>query len=212
MTTTVTLDTNVVQEYWRQGARVAIVEALIDLAEDELINLAVTRRIYEDVPHPPLADRISKLDEIGVNLTGSVFRLGISALGSGDMLGSDIAKDVFESVAHNLANQGQSVTDWRDWDRRLRRLVIMAGTADPSYWAGRLGRLTEPPTTSRRWCCLPSDEVQRGAPAVPPYRRVTLQESRVLGALTGYPATSPGTLPIMRHHASWAMAGIAATL
>ena len=116
MTTTVTLDTNVVQEYWHQRARIAIVEALIDLAEDELISLAVTRRIYADVPHPPLADRISKLHEIGVNLTGSVFRLDVSALDGGDMLGSDIAMDVFESVAYNLAHQGQPAPDWRDWD------------------------------------------------------------------------------------------------
>ena len=114
--TTVTLDTNVVQEYWKQRERVAIVEALLDLAEDELINLAVTRRIYEDVPHPPLADRIDKLHEIGVNLTGSVFRLDVSALDSGDMLGSDIFMDVFESVTHDLAHQGRSVPDWRDWD------------------------------------------------------------------------------------------------
>ena len=116
MTTTVTLDTNVLQEYWHQRARVSIVEALIDLAEDELINLAVTQRIYEDVPHPPLADRISKLDEIGVNLTGSVFRWDISAWGMGDMFGSDSAIDVFESVARNLTHQGLPAPDWRDWD------------------------------------------------------------------------------------------------
>ena len=41
MTTTVTLDTNVVQEYWRQRERFAIVEALIDLGKDEVIDLAV---------------------------------------------------------------------------------------------------------------------------------------------------------------------------
>ncbi len=116
MTTTVTLDTNVVQEYWRRRTRVAIVEALIDLAEDELISLAITRRIHEDIPHPPLADQISRLNEIGVKLTGSAFRLDRSALGSGDMLGSDIAIDVFESVADNLAHQGQPAPDWRDWD------------------------------------------------------------------------------------------------
>ena len=116
MTTTVTLDTNVVQEYRKQRARVATVEALLDLAEDELINLAVTRRIYEDVPHSPLADRIGELHEIGVDLTGSVFRLDVSALDSGDMLGSNIAMDVFESIAHKLAHQGQSAPDWRDWD------------------------------------------------------------------------------------------------
>ncbi len=70
-------------------------EALLDFAEDELINLAVTRRIYEDVPHPPLADRIDKLHEIGANLAGSVFRLDVSALDSGDMLDS-LVKTRFE--------------------------------------------------------------------------------------------------------------------
>ena len=116
MTTTVTLDTNVVQEYWHQRARVASVETLVSLAEDELIGLAVTRRIYEDVPYPPLADRINELDEINVKVTGSVFRLDVSALDSGDMLGSDIAMDAFESVADNFARQGQPAPDWRDWD------------------------------------------------------------------------------------------------
>ena len=98
------------------GRKLPLWEALLDLAEDELINLAVTRRIYEDVPHPPLADRIDKLHEIGVNLTGSVFRLDVSALDSGDMLGSDIFMNVCESVTHNLAHQGQGGPDWRDWD------------------------------------------------------------------------------------------------
>ena len=116
VTTTVTLDTNVLQEYWKQQARVAIVEELLDLAEDELINLMVTRRIYEDVPHPPLADRIGKLNEIRVNLTGTVFRLNVSALNSGDVLGSDMAIRVFDSVSQNLTHQGQSPPDWRDWD------------------------------------------------------------------------------------------------
>ena len=116
MTTTVTLDTNVVREYWSQRARVAVVEALINLAEGGLISLAVTRRIFHDIPDPPLAERISSLREIGVNLTGSVFRLDISALDSGDMLGSELALDVFESVACNLALEGQPAPDWRDWD------------------------------------------------------------------------------------------------
>ena len=116
MTTTVTLDTNVVQEYWKQRDQVAVVEALLDLAERKLIDLAVTRRIYEDVPHSPLADRIDELQEIGINLTGSVFWLDVSALDSGDMLSSDIAMHVFESVTQSLASQGRSAPDWRDWD------------------------------------------------------------------------------------------------
>ena len=98
------------------GRELPLWRALLDLAEDELINLAVTRRIYEDVPQSPLADRIGELHEIGVDLTGSVFRLDVSALDSGDMLGSNIAMDVFESIAHKLAHQGQSAPDWRDWD------------------------------------------------------------------------------------------------
>ena len=116
MKTTVTLDTNIVQEYWRQRDKVAVVETLLDLAKRKLTDLAVTRRIYEDVPHSPLADRIDALQEIGISVTGSVFRLDVSALGSGDMLGSDIAMDVFESVTESLASQGQPAPDWRDWD------------------------------------------------------------------------------------------------
>lgn len=114
--TTVTLDTNVVQEYWRQRAQAPIVEALLDLAERKLINLAVTRRIYEDVPRFPLKDRIDELPEIGINVTGSVFRLDVSALNGGDMLGSDTSMDVFESVIQSLDIQGLPTPDWRDWD------------------------------------------------------------------------------------------------
>ena len=116
MKTTVTLDTSGMQELWKQQERVAVVETLLDLAKDGLIDLAVTRRIYEDIPRPPLAYRISRLPELGVRQIGSVFRLDVSALDSGDMLGSDRFMDVFDSIAQKLKRQGQSVPDWRDWD------------------------------------------------------------------------------------------------
>ena len=34
----------------------------------------VTGRIREDVPRPPLADRIDELPELGIDLMGSVIR------------------------------------------------------------------------------------------------------------------------------------------
>ena len=113
---TVTLDTNVVQEYWHQREKVAVVDELLGLAEEGHIDLAVTRRIHDDIPCPPLADRINELSKIGVRMTGSVFRIGQSVLNGPDMLGSETAMDAFDSVINNLALQGQSAPDWRDWD------------------------------------------------------------------------------------------------
>ena len=70
------------------------------------------------------------------------------------------------------------------------RPVIIGGTGDLHIGQGDSVDSTEPSTTSRTRRCLPSDQVQHDAPAVPQYRGVTLQESRVLGALTDCRATS----------------------
>ena len=104
------------QEFWHQRERVAIVEELVSLAEEGRIDLVVTRRIHDDIPNPPLANQISRLSELNVNVTEAVFRLDHSVLDGPDMLGSDIATNAFDSILCSLARQGQTAPDWRDWD------------------------------------------------------------------------------------------------
>ena len=86
---TATLDTNVLVEHWKDRNKAAITRTLLDLAKSGLLDLAVTSRIREDIPDPPLADRIAELRALQVQQIGSVFVLGLSALGGGDMLADD---------------------------------------------------------------------------------------------------------------------------
>ena len=72
MIPTVTLDTNVLVEFWRNQNRATVTESLLTLA---------------DIPRPPLANRINELPELKVQQIGAVFRLDFSALDGGDMLG-----------------------------------------------------------------------------------------------------------------------------
>jgi len=46
----VTLDTNILQEYWRDQPKKAVVGRLLALAEENVNNLAVTARVHEDNP------------------------------------------------------------------------------------------------------------------------------------------------------------------
>lgn len=118
MTLSVTLDTNVLVELWWSRENSALTKALLALAEEGEIDLAVTTRINADIPSSPLADRISSLPQLGVEEIGSVFRLDYSGLDGGDMLGSDRFMDVTDSIDDELNRQGRKKRrpDWRDWD------------------------------------------------------------------------------------------------
>ena len=83
-----TLDTNLLVEYWKNQAKAAVVEGLLELAQSGQLDLAVTARIREDIPQPPLSDRINRLREISVQEIGTVMRLGVGVLGR-DSLGDD---------------------------------------------------------------------------------------------------------------------------
>lgn len=80
----VTLDTNVPQELWREQEKKQVVEELLRYFEAGRISLAVTTRIENDIPYPPLSNRISELSEAGVETIGTLFRWGESSWGSGD--------------------------------------------------------------------------------------------------------------------------------
>lgn len=112
---TLTLDTNLLQEYWRQQDKSEVVERLLRLAKQGKVDLAVTARVHEDIPNPPLSDRLNELPELGVGVTGSVARVGRWVLGR-DML-ADEAFASFYATACELARQcGKKPPDWRDWD------------------------------------------------------------------------------------------------
>ena len=80
--------------------------------------MAITKRINDDIPYPPLAARISSLPALGIKEIGSVFRLDHSALDGGDMLGSDGFLGVSASIEKAFDRQGikKRRPDWRDWD------------------------------------------------------------------------------------------------
>jgi len=112
---TLTLDTNLLHEYWKQRDKSEVVERLLLLARQGRVDLAVTARVHEDVPRPPLAHKLDELRQLGVRKTGSVTRLGFWVLGR-DML-ADEAFRSFHPTASELAKQfGEKPPDWRDWD------------------------------------------------------------------------------------------------
>jgi len=110
-----TLDTNLLLEYWKKQDKRNVVKRLLLLAEQGKVDLAVSARIHEDIPYPPLAEKLNELPELNINESGSVTRLGYWVLGR-DMLG-DKAFDDSYSFACTLAQQcGEQPPDWRDWD------------------------------------------------------------------------------------------------
>ena len=115
---TATLDTNVLEEYWREQNNAAVTESLLDLAMRGQVDLAITSRISADIPDLPLANRINDLPELSVQQIGSVFRLDYSALDGGDVLGSDSFLDVTTAIDDKFDRQGRRKKrpDWRDWD------------------------------------------------------------------------------------------------
>ncbi len=74
--TSVTLDTNVLMEWWKEQKKVEVVENLLTMGEQFEIDLAVTSRIRDDVFRPPLSDRINELPSLNVQEIGSVIRIG----------------------------------------------------------------------------------------------------------------------------------------
>lgn len=118
MIPTVTIDTNLLQEYWREQKNVAVTEKLLDLAKHGQVDLAITSRINADIPDLPLASRINDLPQLNVQQIGSVFRLGHSSLGGGDVLGSDSFLNVMDSLESRFDREGRVKRrpDWKDWD------------------------------------------------------------------------------------------------
>lgn len=114
---TVTLDTNVVREWWDNRERVEHVNRLLGLGKRFKIDLAVTGRICDDIPSSPLAEKINELPNLNIHNIGSVIRFGHWNAGN-DVAGNDEFKKFLDSpvIAEKLDKMNKKKPDWRDWD------------------------------------------------------------------------------------------------
>lgn len=114
---TVTLDTNVIREYWDHGGN-EVVAKLLELGKNHKIDIAVTGRIRDDVPLQPLSGKINELSNLAIDEIGSVIRY------SHWKAGRDVAEtQEFEKFRYStdIANKLEKMNekrrpDWRDWD------------------------------------------------------------------------------------------------
>ena len=86
---TVTIDTNILQEYVEKRKKKSVVEALLRGAASGRLDLAVTSRFEVDTPWNPRKERIvGFLRTHRIPTIGSGFRMGYSRLGGYDMMGN----------------------------------------------------------------------------------------------------------------------------
>ena len=111
----VTLDTNILQEYWKKQANVRVVEKVLKLAENGELDLAVTTRISEDITHPPLSNHINQLPELGVQQIGASARWDVSRWDE-DYFADPEFSDYLDSLVCKDKNEGRNPPDWRDRD------------------------------------------------------------------------------------------------
>ncbi len=115
----VTIDANLLHEYWKQRKRRGFVEKLVRLARDGKIELAVTARIHEDIPHSPLADKLNELSQLSIMETGTVARIGYWVIGRdlfGDHTFVEVIHTLTELAAERIKGGRKRPPDWRDWD------------------------------------------------------------------------------------------------
>jgi hypothetical protein len=112
----VTLDTNVMWEHWKQQPGAAIVEKLLELGSFGQIDLCVTSRIREDIPDPPWSDKIdTRLKQDGIREIGAIIRTGCWRPGW-DMAGSTKFQQAVNSLPNDPNRPNRKRPDWRDWD------------------------------------------------------------------------------------------------
>jgi len=110
-----TLDTNLLHEHWKERDKADVVEKLLRLAKHGKVELAVTARVREDIPRPPLADELNELPELQITERSSLARLGYWVLGR-DMLGNQTFEDFRDTASQLAKTRGKTPPDWRDWD------------------------------------------------------------------------------------------------
>lgn len=85
---TVTIDTNILQEYVEQRKKRSVVEALLRSAASGRLDLAITSRYEVDTSWNPRKEKIEEFLRIHrIPIIGSGFRVGYSRLSGPDMLG-----------------------------------------------------------------------------------------------------------------------------
>lgn len=112
VTIRLTLDTNLLQELWRNQAKRSVVEDVLSLPH---VDLAVTATIHDDIPRSPLADRLRDLPKLRISLTPRLARLGTWTLGV-DMLGSQEFVAFQDKVQSTWAPGKRRLPDCRDFD------------------------------------------------------------------------------------------------
>ena len=113
-----TLDTNLLLEYWKEQYRAPVIEELLSLATSDAVELAVTARIREDIPRPPFADRIKELNTLHVNELPTIARYGYWLLDGNQHFGHKEFFDFSDEITAMLEKSGvkRRLPDWRDWD------------------------------------------------------------------------------------------------
>ncbi len=111
-----TLDTNLLIEYWMLGKKMDTVENLLELAKLGKVDLAVTARIRQDIPRPPLSNNINNLPELKISETGSIIRWGYWLLDGRQMFADETFHDFLNTAVELAKKRGKTPPDWRDWD------------------------------------------------------------------------------------------------
>lgn len=71
----VTLDTSAVRRLWDEPPQGEAILRLVEFGKAGRIELAVTRRIEQDLPDEPLASKIAHLPELGISVKPDVMSL-----------------------------------------------------------------------------------------------------------------------------------------
>ena len=139
----VTLDTNILQEYWKKQDKVRVVEKLLNLAENGELDLAITTRVSADIPHPPLSHRINQLPELRVQQIGAPARWNVSRWDE-DYFADPEFSAFLDSLVYEDENEGRKkLPDWRDQDHiqghyLAKRNVFLTWDTPLLAWAQKL--------------------------------------------------------------------------
>ena len=118
-----TLDTNLLLEYWKKQDRASTIEKLLSLATTGSVDLAVTARIREDIPLSPLANRLNELGTLNVSEAPSMTRHNFWVWDR-DVWGDEEFIAFSSTIDGKLQARGARVPDWRDWDHVHAHYVL----------------------------------------------------------------------------------------
>ena len=115
---TVTIDTNVIREWWDNQQMAKHVAVLLNRGKAREIDIAVTSRIHDDIPNAPLAHKINSLPDLSIQDIGSVIRIHRWAVGFDTVGVAEFYEFLYSPhVAREFDQMNQkSRPDWRDWD------------------------------------------------------------------------------------------------